>query len=292
MKFNNVYLYLLLILFIVIIFICCTEYVLNDKENFDNNNPIPKKIWTFWDSDEVPSFIEKCIQTWKRHNPDFEIIILNNNNYHYYLPELDKSKLKHVNDVRHFSDILRVHVLEKYGGIWSDASIICYDSYDWIIELQKEKDVEFIGYWINNDNSDSPVIENWFFACVAGSNMMVDWKNSLMESQYYSNKSDYILYLQDNADLSNVSSPDYLWMHSALQKCLQENKGKYKYEVFDSGSGPFKFAFENDWKGDGMLDPLIECNRENNCKEKYNSFVKFTGFIRGLVNDSNEDQLF
>ena len=123
--------------------------------------------------------------------------------------------------------------------------------------------------------------------------MMKDWKNTLMESQSYSSRGDYILYLQKTTDLSKLpTNPNYLWMHSALQKCLQENNGKYKYEIFDSGSGPFKFAFENNWKKDGMLRSLIECNRQHNCKKKYNSFVKLRRGEREMVNNSNEDQLF
>ena len=55
-------------------------------------------------------------------------------------------------------------------------------SFDYYINLQKEKNVDFIGYYINND-TEYPVIENWFFGCTTNSKLVHDWKKSLMKSQ-------------------------------------------------------------------------------------------------------------
>ena len=274
-----------------IIIICVLSVYFTEKtiESFDTNN-IPKKIWTFWDG-EKPSFINKCIDSWKKYNPDYEIIVLNKKNLHEYLPNLDMN-LKHVDDVRHFSDIIRIYILAEYGGIWSDASIICYGSYDWIIEVQQKKEVEFVGFWIQNELKDSPSIENWFFAAPQNSIMVNDWKDALMESQNYNTKEEYINMLKENYNLDQIDDPTYLWMHSAMQKILQDKKNDYKYEIYSARDGPFKYLQENDWKPDKGIKDLINCAKDKNCTKKYNSLVKFTGYSRGSVNSKNEDLLF
>ena len=279
--------FVLIIICVLCILLYCT-FKKNNKEGM--NETIPKKIWTFWEG-EQNNFIDKCIDSWKKYNPDCEIILLNKKNVQEYLPELKVNKLKHVDDIRHFSDVIRVFVLAKYGGIWSDASVICYGSYDWIFELQQNKELEFIGYWINNDNKESPVIENWFFACIPNSIMVNDWKDSLMISQKYENKDEYIDFLKTKCDLNAIESPDYLWMHSALQNILQNNKNKYKYEVFSAQDGPLKYMFENDSVADNAINSLINCNKKSDCQKKYQSFVKLTGYIRGNVNESNEKEI-
>ena len=280
-----------LFVLIIICVLCILLYCVFRKHNKEGmNETIPKKIWTFWEG-EQNDFVNRCIDSWKKHNPDCEVIVLNKTNIQEYLPKLKIDKLKHVDDIRHFSDVIRVFILAKYGGIWSDASIICYGSYDWIFELQEEKKVEFIGYWINDDNKESPIIENWFFACIPNSTLVNDWKDSLMISQKYENKDEYIDFLKTKCDLDAIESPDYLWMHSALQNILQNNKNKYKYEVFSAHDGPFKYTSENDWNASRSIDSLIKCNADSNCKEKYNSFVKLNGYIRGEVNATNENKI-
>ena len=90
--------------------------------------PIPKIIWTYWNSDDVlPDFIERCIQTWRDKNPDYEIIVLNDSKLSDYLSSDEVRKIKgwKYNDcVQKHSDLVRLFILSKYGGIWLDASIV------------------------------------------------------------------------------------------------------------------------------------------------------------------------
>lgn len=111
---------------------------------------IPRIVWAYWDGD-VPPLVAKCIESWKKHNPTYKIIVLNKGNLSTYLPQVDFASMKHVNDsVQRFSDFVRVHVLAEHGGIWIDASTICQAPLDWIQQIQHEKDVEFVGYFTDN----------------------------------------------------------------------------------------------------------------------------------------------
>ena len=47
---------------------------------------IPKTIWTYWDSKDLPDFVSKCIDKWRRLHPDWYIPILNPDYLKDYLP--------------------------------------------------------------------------------------------------------------------------------------------------------------------------------------------------------------
>ena len=100
---------------------------------------IPKTIWTYWDSEELPDFVSKCIDKWKRLHPDWSVTVLNPKNLQDYLPETDIFKLKFADTKPRQSDFVRLHVLPKFGGVWADASVIPTRSWDWVIEEQKKK---------------------------------------------------------------------------------------------------------------------------------------------------------
>ena len=90
--------------------------------DFSEHNKVPKIIWAYWDSD-MPSIVKKCIDGWKKYNPDYNIIVLNKNNYKKYIdiPD-DLLNNKNFNDsAARFSDLLRLFQLTEYGGIWIDS---------------------------------------------------------------------------------------------------------------------------------------------------------------------------
>ena len=126
MKLNNVF-YILLLLLLLCAYVSIEHvfYTYETMENEESSNDVPKTIWTYWDKEPLPDFIEKCIDSWRKHNPNYKVIVLNNSNLNTYWPDLDMNNMKHVEGPAHFSDVIRVHIIAKYGGIWSDASVIC-----------------------------------------------------------------------------------------------------------------------------------------------------------------------
>ena len=66
-----------IILFSISILMYKMYFIQNMKivENMNENKRIPKIIWTFWDGD-LTELITLCIDSWERHNPTYEIIIL------------------------------------------------------------------------------------------------------------------------------------------------------------------------------------------------------------------------
>lgn len=84
---------------------------------------IPKKIHYCWFGGNPKSrLIKKCLRSWKKYFPDYEIIEWNESNF-------DVSSVKYVQQAYEqkkwafVSDYVRFYALNKYGGIYFDTDV-------------------------------------------------------------------------------------------------------------------------------------------------------------------------
>ncbi len=144
---------------------------------------IPKIIWTYWDSAEMPQFVADCIEGFRKHSRADGFIV---NVVHYDtigdhvdlerdpIPEnFDKARKAHQ------ADWVRLALLKQHGGIWMDVTSIMTRSPIWALELQQRKRVDGIlfynhGYaepgWFNYK-----MYENWYIAAVPNALFVSDW---------------------------------------------------------------------------------------------------------------------
>lgn len=91
---------------------------------------IPKKIHYCWfGGQSLPELAVKCIESWKRHCPDYEIIQWNETNYHlddcvYVREAYEAGKWAFV------SDYVRLDVIFREGGIYLDTDVEVIRSLD------------------------------------------------------------------------------------------------------------------------------------------------------------------
>lgn len=94
-------------------------------------NPFPNKIWTCWlqGIENAPEIIVKCIGSIRAQYGD-DVIILSDNNIATYLDIPDYISLKREKGIINntaYSDIIRIMIIEKYGGIWLDGTTWLFD---------------------------------------------------------------------------------------------------------------------------------------------------------------------
>lgn len=92
-----------------------------------------KKIWIFWwqGMDNAPELVKRCYQSVQENLSDWEIILLTEDNYKQFasFPEHIIKKLEQgYITLTHFSDLLRLELLIKHGGLWLDATVLCTSS--------------------------------------------------------------------------------------------------------------------------------------------------------------------
>lgn len=88
----------------------------------------PKTIWQFWDTginERTPKLVRMCFDSVQRNCGDYNVIVLDKNNIKDYidLPDFIYDKIGCGFKMAHFSDLLRLYLLNSYGGIWIDATI-------------------------------------------------------------------------------------------------------------------------------------------------------------------------
>lgn len=72
----------------------------------------------------LPKLNRECIKRWKQLNPDWEINVLSNRTIPKYVPEyVEIIKNYRLRKPPALSDLLRILLLSKYGGVWVDASV-------------------------------------------------------------------------------------------------------------------------------------------------------------------------
>ena len=91
---------------------------------------IPKKIHCFWFSnDEKTDLAQKCIESWKKYCPDYEIIEWNAGNYDVRKNKY-MSKAYDEKNWAYVSDYARLDVLYMHGGVYLDLDVELLKSMD------------------------------------------------------------------------------------------------------------------------------------------------------------------
>ena len=296
---NNKYTIIIILLFVFVLSIYFYCYGTHNLENMDEYKKIPKKIWTFWDSEDLPPEVQTCTQTWKKQNPDYEINILNPSNLSNFLPDVDFKKMKHNDSVQRYSDLVRLHILAKYGGIWSDASILCLKPFDtWIPPLQEKNNAEFIGFYLEKFTlpeytKSSPVIESWFFACTENSPMVKDWLNEFLRIHDFETVQKYVdSVISEGVNLQNIDYHVYLAIHVSCQKILQKGSNiPYIFEVLKAEDTAYKYLTKTEWNSEKSVQQVINCKKQNKidngCDVLDTPIIKLRGGERGIFKNND-----
>ena len=96
---------------------------------------IPKIIhWCWVGPDSPPPFIKKCVASWKKYMPDYEIRLWDRNSFDMksvpYVKEAFEAK-----KWAFVADYIRLYALYHYGGIYLDSDVMVYKSFDPFLNL-------------------------------------------------------------------------------------------------------------------------------------------------------------
>lgn len=142
-------------------------------------------IFLYWHQgwEEAPHLVKKCAESWVRHheNTDWTVHLLDHHNVQDWLapcPEEDRNGLHHfliryeqkenVGGLNNHANLLRLTLLDHYGGVWTDATTLCFQSLDtWLPSpvcmgmphsLAAERRTET---WFIDNRCKDPVLTQW-----------------------------------------------------------------------------------------------------------------------------------
>lgn len=163
-------------------------YRIDQKYSFEKKkkNNAQRIIWVYWAQglENAPILVKKCIKTLKEQIKEYDIVVINNNNMRSYvdIPEYIYNKVKNNKiTLTHFSDILRINLISKYGGIWIDSTVFISKEFNQFIN--KEKNI----ITIPQKNIDYNVSNGKWSAWLIGSKINVDafYKMKLFFDEYW-----------------------------------------------------------------------------------------------------------
>ena len=93
----------------------------------DCDEKLRNKIWICWwqGIENAPEIVKACVESIKRNAGEYEVIVITDDNCKDYVQFPDWLEGKMENEIfsrTHYSDLLRMSILAKYGGIWIDST--------------------------------------------------------------------------------------------------------------------------------------------------------------------------
>lgn len=106
-------------------------YVVDDIEKEPIQNQLEQKsniYWTMWLQEERPEIVQCCLNSIKKYCSNVRILTLKNYRDYVNVPKYIENKF-FSGEMKpcFFSDYIRVCLLEKYGGVWIDATCFMTD---------------------------------------------------------------------------------------------------------------------------------------------------------------------
>lgn len=161
------------------------------KKSNNNNNIMDKNIFLLWLQgwDNARYLQKQVAESWEINNHGWKIHYIDINNINNYVDDIEYlfDKNKQIT-YQAASDIIRLSLLKKYGGVWADASVLCMQSLDkWVFEA-----VEPGGIWMYHGHGGEMIKEfgyaSWFIISKKEDYIISKWKEAC-DYYWYNNNS-------------------------------------------------------------------------------------------------------
>lgn len=253
---------------------------------------IPNIVWIYWAQgwDRAPHIVQQCRRSWEYYNPDWDIRCLDQESVteyfdlfewmpgprlagpkwfrllrerlHALLHSTHLIKQKRVK-IQHRADIIRVNLLNQYGGVWADATLWCHRPLDEWIEphttqdffafsnpghlLKDSKPSHFSSFFLISSqhsyiaNTLSEAIKKYWEEHECEDEYF--WINTLFNNLYNDDKKFRILWdktLKIDAPVDAEYGPEYFaWYTEKELTGVSEN---YKYMIKTTDTPAFKLT--------------------------------------------------
>ena len=200
-------------------------------------------IWVCWWQGEkkMPDIVKACYSSICRHADNHPVILITEKNFQEYatMPDFIMQRLyKREMTITHFSDLLRMNLLKRHGGIWLDSTILLTKDIDSIINTS-------LPYYSHHHipNNCNVVKGKWtgfFLACGKGNilpSFILDafynyWKNNNRIVTYLFIDYLFALAYKHIPAVSKMVNNIPVQPMSNLSKCLNQEYDKKAMETF------------------------------------------------------------
>ena len=136
---------------------------------------LPRTIWTCWLQgwDAAPAVCQASLASWRRQNPDWQVVALHDDKLGDVLPPAPVRAIQALQgppEIR--TNLLRLELLSRYGGVWADATTICARPLSSWLPAQMESGFFAFSF---PPQIDRP-LASWFMASIPGGTIPRFWR--------------------------------------------------------------------------------------------------------------------
>jgi hypothetical protein len=153
-----------------------SRYLNGDLRNaiLESRSPreLPQIVWTYWQQGErtAPDLVQRCIDSWRTLNPGWDVRVLDQETVPRYI---SMHGVPQSIRVQHYSDILRIRLLDEHGGVWVDATTLCARPLDhWLPPLMQS------GFFAFSRPGPDRELASWFLASERGGRIVRAWRKA------------------------------------------------------------------------------------------------------------------
>lgn len=187
-------------------------------------------IWIFWwqGMHTAPPIVKICFQSVKKNKGKHSILLITEKNYKdytdipdYIIQKLNEGKIT----LTHFSDILRLELLHKHGGIWMDATLWMTDSFPddmYKYSLYSVKHQKYADYHICRGQWSG------FFLAAIPNNPFIGFSKELL-FEYWKKEDSLIYYLLIDAAFC-IAYDNFPWAAAMIDKIPTNNTAVFEIQ--------------------------------------------------------------
>lgn len=237
----------------------------------DNPHDISNKVWVCWFQglDNAPAIVKECYNSLNKNLINCDIILITRDNMLDYVnfPKfiLDKWNSGQITHT-HMTDLLRLELLIKYGGMWIDATVLC---------TSKQKDIP--DYFFNSDlflyqilkpgrDGQAQPVSSWLISAKTNNKILMMTRYLCYE--YWKKHNEMV---------------DYFLLHDFIMISLEHNKEDWNKIIPRDSAAPHMLLlrlfdkYDKDiWKAIKEQTPFhkLTYKYETGMMEKENTFYK------------------
>jgi hypothetical protein len=257
----------------------------------------PRVIWTYWAEARPPALVAACVLSWQTFHPDFDIRVVGPQHLGALFDpsELDMGSLAWRDGPARDADIVRVHLLHKYGGVWLDATFLAAAPLQFIDGVYAAQGPSFTGFYLQGMTTHTcwPVVENWAMAARPGCPFVAMWRQKFMETpNVVQGARAMVQAFRDSLALDVQGIPAtlhvYLLMHLVAQFILQHtDHARLSMHVFPAEQGPFKYLAKGGWLSVAGVQRLLASFHPRRPMPMYTSY-KLRGVERRAMSSCQQ----
>jgi len=186
-----------------------TWYYLFNLDRLNMN--LSKNIWLYWGQGwhNAPNLQKYVASSWYLNNPNWKLNLLDDEKIYDLLRDevpylFDKNKNI---TYQAKSDIIRLAILNKYGGVWADSTLLCMQPLDpWVFEAVEDSGVWMYHSWGGGLPANLG-ISSWFIVSKEQSYIIKEWKKEC--DNYWGNR---------------IEAHTYFWMDQLFRRLFDNDK--------------------------------------------------------------------